>query len=288
MPGRRLPGGQVFICDLGYTEGVTPLVTPPAETPECEPHTPHPAGYIASASSRGPVGTARDVVNLALANTKLARQLPLLHATFAPPGTYRPHLRLSEPRPAVALSRKRRPVPPHIFADVLGLRAPAQVADPVIRRPARSMAAHHAKRPGADESLKHQMVDHPLGSPSVPVQGDAQMALVEHVRPQRLSLTVTSDAVNVVKTSGGPPIADFIEVFKVNDRPPTFHRHEIIVPGGSIKSNYRSAHSDWAGQMMKTHRQRQCKGCGKYQIWEPKVNHSAPAGAVQEPGDAPA
>jgi hypothetical protein len=35
---------------------------------------------------------------------------------------------------------------------------------------------------------------------------------------------------------------------------------------------------------MKTRRVRKCKGCGKYQIWEPKVNHSAPAGAVQEDG----
>jgi hypothetical protein len=89
-PRKHVVGGQVFICDLGYTEGETPLVTPPAESPDCEPHTPHPSGYI--------------------------------------------------------------------------------------------------------------------------------------------------------------------------------------------------AHSDWAGQMMKTHRQRKCKGCGKYQIWVPKVNRSAPAGAVQEDG----
>lgn len=47
MPGRRLPGGQVFICDLGYTEGVTALSAPPATTPECEPHTPMPSGYVA-------------------------------------------------------------------------------------------------------------------------------------------------------------------------------------------------------------------------------------------------
>jgi hypothetical protein len=35
-----------FICDLGYTPGM-PLVTPPATTPDCEPHEPHPAGYVA-------------------------------------------------------------------------------------------------------------------------------------------------------------------------------------------------------------------------------------------------
>jgi hypothetical protein len=46
-PRKHVVGGQVFICDLGYTEGETPLVTPPAESPECEPHTPHPTGYIA-------------------------------------------------------------------------------------------------------------------------------------------------------------------------------------------------------------------------------------------------
>lgn len=39
---------QVYICDLGYNPGVTPLVTRPATTPDCEPHEPWPAGYIAS------------------------------------------------------------------------------------------------------------------------------------------------------------------------------------------------------------------------------------------------
>ena len=51
MPGRR--GGRVFICDLGYTEGVTPLVAPAAETPDCEPHTPEPAGYVARSDWAG-------------------------------------------------------------------------------------------------------------------------------------------------------------------------------------------------------------------------------------------
>jgi hypothetical protein len=37
---------QVFVCDLGYREGM-PMVTPPATTPGCEPHEPHPPGYIA-------------------------------------------------------------------------------------------------------------------------------------------------------------------------------------------------------------------------------------------------
>lgn len=26
----------------------------------------------------------------------------------------------------------------------------------------------------------------------------------------------------------------------------------------------------WAEEMSKTHRQRKCPGCGRYQIWEPK------------------
>jgi hypothetical protein len=36
------------ICDLGYTPGVTPLVTRPPTTPECEPHEPWPSGYVAA------------------------------------------------------------------------------------------------------------------------------------------------------------------------------------------------------------------------------------------------
>ena len=46
MPGRFR--NQVHLCDLGYTEGVTPLITPPAESPDCEPHTPHPVAYVAN------------------------------------------------------------------------------------------------------------------------------------------------------------------------------------------------------------------------------------------------
>lgn len=30
------------------------------------------------------------------------------------------------------------------------------------------------------------------------------------------------------------------------------------------------AHSDWADQMLKTHRQKRCDGCGILNIWEPK------------------
>jgi hypothetical protein len=44
----RTRRNQTFICDLGYQPGDTPLVTRPATTPECEPHEPWPAGYIAS------------------------------------------------------------------------------------------------------------------------------------------------------------------------------------------------------------------------------------------------
>ena len=39
-------GKRTFICDLGYHEGV-PMVTPPATTADCEPHTPHPRDYVA-------------------------------------------------------------------------------------------------------------------------------------------------------------------------------------------------------------------------------------------------
>jgi hypothetical protein len=46
MPRRSLRN-QVHICDLGYYPD-TPLVTPPATTPECEPHEPWPEGYAAS------------------------------------------------------------------------------------------------------------------------------------------------------------------------------------------------------------------------------------------------
>jgi hypothetical protein len=35
-----------FICDLGYYPGM-PMLTPPATTPECEPHEPHPESYMA-------------------------------------------------------------------------------------------------------------------------------------------------------------------------------------------------------------------------------------------------
>jgi hypothetical protein len=47
VPGNRPLRNQVYICDLGYTEGVTPLRPPPPTTPDCEPHTPHPAAYVA-------------------------------------------------------------------------------------------------------------------------------------------------------------------------------------------------------------------------------------------------
>ena len=44
MAGKR--SRQSFVCDLGYYESM-PMVTPPATTPQCEPHEPHPAGYVA-------------------------------------------------------------------------------------------------------------------------------------------------------------------------------------------------------------------------------------------------
>lgn len=47
MPGKRTRRNQVYICDLSYHEGETPLIAPPPTTPECEPHEPHPAAYIA-------------------------------------------------------------------------------------------------------------------------------------------------------------------------------------------------------------------------------------------------
>lgn len=37
----------MFVCDLAWTPGVTPLITPPPLTPRCQPHEPHPAGYVA-------------------------------------------------------------------------------------------------------------------------------------------------------------------------------------------------------------------------------------------------
>lgn len=36
---------RTYLC-FGYVEGVTPLVATPATTPECEPHTPRPEGYL--------------------------------------------------------------------------------------------------------------------------------------------------------------------------------------------------------------------------------------------------
>jgi hypothetical protein len=46
MPRRSLRN-QVHICDLGYNPGITRLAPSPATTPECEPHTPQPEGYVA-------------------------------------------------------------------------------------------------------------------------------------------------------------------------------------------------------------------------------------------------
>jgi hypothetical protein len=40
-------GRQTFTCNLGYEPGMK-LTARPATTPECEPHTPWPTGYIAS------------------------------------------------------------------------------------------------------------------------------------------------------------------------------------------------------------------------------------------------
>ena len=33
---------------------------------------------------------------------------------------------------------------------------------------------------------------------------------------------------------------------------------------------------EWAEEMMKTHRQRKCPGCGLYAIWEPKKAKAKP------------
>lgn len=38
--------GQTFICS-GYEPGITTLTAAPATTPDCEPHEPHPDGYVA-------------------------------------------------------------------------------------------------------------------------------------------------------------------------------------------------------------------------------------------------
>jgi hypothetical protein len=38
---------QDFICDLGFSAD-TPLAAHPAVTPDCEPHSPWPVGYIAA------------------------------------------------------------------------------------------------------------------------------------------------------------------------------------------------------------------------------------------------
>jgi hypothetical protein len=42
----RTRRSQTYLC-FGYIPGVTPLVTRPATTPDCEPHEPWPEGYIA-------------------------------------------------------------------------------------------------------------------------------------------------------------------------------------------------------------------------------------------------
>ena len=44
MAGKR--SRQNFVCDLGYYEGM-PMVADTPITPDCEPHTPRPEGYIA-------------------------------------------------------------------------------------------------------------------------------------------------------------------------------------------------------------------------------------------------
>jgi len=44
MPRSRIR--QEFVCDPGYRPGV-PMLTPLPTTVDCEPHTPHPQGYVA-------------------------------------------------------------------------------------------------------------------------------------------------------------------------------------------------------------------------------------------------
>jgi hypothetical protein len=46
-PHRRREPNEVHVCDLGCTEGITPLIAPSATTPDCEPHTPKPSAYVA-------------------------------------------------------------------------------------------------------------------------------------------------------------------------------------------------------------------------------------------------
>jgi hypothetical protein len=41
----RLPKNECHLC-FGYEPGKTPLIAPPPLSPECEPHEPHPAGYV--------------------------------------------------------------------------------------------------------------------------------------------------------------------------------------------------------------------------------------------------
>jgi hypothetical protein len=41
------PRNEVYICDLSYHPGVK-MVTRPPTTPECEPHEPWPAAYVAA------------------------------------------------------------------------------------------------------------------------------------------------------------------------------------------------------------------------------------------------
>jgi hypothetical protein len=43
MPGS--PKNECHLC-FGYIPGETPLVASPSLTPECEPHEPHPVGYV--------------------------------------------------------------------------------------------------------------------------------------------------------------------------------------------------------------------------------------------------
>jgi hypothetical protein len=43
---KRRVGPETYVCDLGYHPGV-PMLTPLATTPDCEPHTSHPAAYVA-------------------------------------------------------------------------------------------------------------------------------------------------------------------------------------------------------------------------------------------------
>ena len=43
-------------------------------------------------------------------------------------------------------------------------------------------------------------------------------------------------------------------------------------------------HSDWADEMLKTHTQQRCEGCGKWNVWTPKGQGSTDTGSHEQDG----